>query len=235
MSLSESYYSKFAAAYVRGVVTQRQGTDQPFDLKLSLQKKNLDELSVDEIDEILKTGKTMGLKLYRFKNIHDELPRVKKVLGFLKSVEMKNILDVGSGRGVFLWPCLNTFPWIEVTCIDILPHRVDMINTVRVGGIDNLVSLAGDICDTPIAEKSFDVVTMLEVLEHIPDTLSAIRAAVNIAKKYVVVSVPSGPDDNTEHIHLITKNMLTDIFSQAGCNRLHYDGVSGHLIMTAVI
>jgi hypothetical protein len=32
------------------------------------------------------------------------LPRVRKVLGVLRGVHPANLLDVGSGRGAFLWP-----------------------------------------------------------------------------------------------------------------------------------
>ena len=235
MSLSALYYSKFAVAYVRGVAIRKQPTEQPLALTPPLLEKSLEELNTNESEEILAAGKAAGLKLYRFKNTHDDLPRVKRVLGFLKSVEMNSLLDIGSGRGVFLWPFMNAFPWVGVTSLDILPHRIDMLNTVKTGGIANLNAISGDICDSPIADKSYDAVTMLEVLEHIPDTLSAIRSAVRIAKRYVVVSVPSKPDNNPEHIHLLTKDVLTALFNQAGCERLHFDGVPGHLIMIAAV
>lgn len=79
-----------------------------------------------------------------------------------------------------------------------------------------------------------DIVTLLEVLEHIPDVEKAV-AAVRMARKYVVVPVPSKEDNNPEHIHLLTKKTLTDLFANAGCTRLHFDGVNGHLLLTATI
>ena len=85
----------------------------------------------------------------------------------------------------------------------------------------------------PIPEKSVDVVTMLEVLEHIPDVERAVRNAVAAARKYVVVTVPSKPDNNPEHIHLLTKGRLEELFRGAGCGRLHFDGVPGHLFVAA--
>ena len=39
-------------------------------------------------------------RMYSFKRGHEELPRVKKVLGFLRAVQPESLLDVGSGRGV---------------------------------------------------------------------------------------------------------------------------------------
>ena len=76
---------------------------------------------------------------------------------------------------------------------------------------------------------------MLEVLEHIPDVERAVATAVKMAKQYVVVTVPSKPDNNPEHIHLLTKDKLSQMFSAAGCTRLHFDGVEGHLFMAAAL
>ena len=231
MHLYELYHIKYAAAYVRGVAIQSNNNLLPS----ALIQKNLYELTAEETEEIIEKGKAAGLKLYCFKNSHNDLPRVKRILGFLRSIEMNNLLDAGSGRGVFLWSCLNAFPWIEVTSIDLLPHRVEMLNTVRQGGVTTLNAVVGDICSLETLYKSYDVVTLLEVLEHIPKPLAAIQSAVRIAKKFVAVSVPSKPDNNPEHIHLLTKDILTDFFNQAGCTRLHFDSVPGHLIMIAAL
>ncbi len=174
-------------------------------------------------------------KLYRFKRGHEDLPRVRKVLGFLKGIAFENLLDVGSGRGVFLFPCLEQFPWVEVTAIDLLPHRVEFLQTLTAGGIDRLTALEADLCQQPFPENSFDVVTLLEVLEHIPQVEKAVASAVRMARKFVVVTVPSHPDNNPEHIHLLTKDRLTELFHQAGCHRLRFDGVNGHLILVATM
>ena len=74
---------------------------------------------------------------------------------------------------------------------------------------------------------------MLEVLEHIPKVEQAVNAAVRLTRRYVVVTVPSKPDNNPEHIHLLTKERLTELFSAAGCERLKFGGVNGHLIAIA--
>ena len=63
--------------------------------------------------------------------VKEDLPRVQVVLGFLRGIvparQCKSLLDVGSGRGVFLFPLLRDFPDIEVTSLDILPHRVELL------------------------------------------------------------------------------------------------------------
>ena len=200
----------------------------------SVRKKQLDDLTEEELAQLYAIGKKAELKMYRFKN-HEDLPRVHKVLGFLRSIWPENLLDVGSGRGVFLFPFLCAFPATPVTSVDLLDYRVEFLNDIRRGGMDQLTAMQMDICSDELPEKSFDVVTMLEVLEHIPDVQKAVCSAVRLAKRYVVVTVPSKPDNNPEHLHLLTKDRLTELFTNAGCTRLQFDAVPGHLFMVATM
>ena len=225
--MQERYDMKLAGAYVRGMAKQGK-----LELSEALLDQPLDELSQAQQEQLVAAGTAAGLKMYRFKN-HEELPRVKSVLGFLRGIQPESLLDVGSGRGVFLFPFLREFPWVQVTSVDLLDYRVELLDAVRNGGVDNLTAIQQDICTWDMPDDSFDVVTLLEVLEHIPDVGRAVRAAVRLARRYVVVSVPSKPDDNPEHIHLLTKDVLTKLFHEAGCRKLHFSGVNGHLIMMA--
>lgn len=227
-STMERWEDRLLAAYVRGMARRNLPLLPP-----SLMETPLELLTAEEIETIFHAGEAAGLKLYYFKK-KELLPRVKAVLGFLRSVQPESLLDVGSGRGVFLFPFLTEFPWIQVTAADILPHRVQMLQAIADGGIENLTILERDVCQWTEEEKRFDVVTLLEVLEHIPNTEQAIANAVRLAKRFVVVSVPSQPDNNPEHIHLLTRDILTNQFTRAGCTKLHFDGVNGHLILVAV-
>jgi len=171
--------------------------------------------------------------------VKDDLPRVQVVLGFLQGVvsagQCHSLLDVGSGRGVFLFPLLRDFPYLDVTSLDILPHRVELLQCIHDGGIENLHPLLGDICTWDAPDKSFDVVTMLEVMEHIPDTEAVVRNAVRLARNYIIVSVPSKPDDNPEHIHLFNKEDLKLLFLQHGCLKVKFMSVTNHTVMVAYL
>lgn len=164
---------------------------------------------------------------------------MQAVLGFLRGIvaagQCETLLDVGSGRGVFLFPLLREFPDLDVTSIDLLPHRVELLECIRLGGIGNLHPGLGDIRDVPLPDKSFDVVTLLEVLEHIPDTEKAVRNAVRLARRYIIVSVPSRPDDNPEHIHLFSNEDLLNLFLNAGCSKVKFMSVTNHRVMAAYL
>lgn len=169
----------------------------------------------------------------------DDLPRVQVVLGFLQGIVTAglchSLLDVGSGRGVFLFPLLREFPDLEVTSLDILPHRVELLQCIHDGGIENLHPLLGDICTWDALDKSFDVVTMLEVMEHIPNTEAVVRNAVRLAKNYIIVTVSSKPDDSPEHIHLFSKEDLKSLFLQYGCSKVKFMSVTNHTVMVAYL
>lgn len=223
--MNQRYEAKLAAAYVRGAAMEKKVL-----LPLKLTKKPLEELDEEEVNQIIHAGEAAGLRMYHFKK-KEALPRVKAVMGFLKGVQPESLLDVGSGRGVFLFPFLMEFPWVHVTSADILPHRVEMLQCISRGGVENLTAVEQNICQWEAGESCFDVVTLLEVLEHIPDVQTAVSNAVRLAKRYVVVTVPSQPDDNPEHIHLLTRDILTQLFANAGCTKLHFGGVNGHLVL----
>ncbi len=230
--MEERYYSDFACAAVRGYAS-RTGMLLPVDPVLLDAPCEL--LTAEEKDCILAAATALGIKLYRFKRSDALLPRVQRVMGFLKGIQCDSLLDVGSGRGVFLLPFLEQFPHVPVTSIDILDKRIELLSDISRGGISRLRAKKANICTQPFPDRSFDVVTLLEVLEHIPDVESAIRSAVAMARKYVVVTVPSKEDTNPEHIHLLTKAVLTEHFNACNVKKLSFDSVPGHLFMLARI
>lgn len=214
------YDLRMAAAYVRG---RLGGADTP-----------LEQLTDGECAALIGRGRQAGIDLHHFKTF-DELPRVRITLGFLRSVQPRGLLDVGSGRGVFLFPFLRAFPGVPVTSLDILDRRVKLLTAVSEGGVENLTAVKASICDWDAPDGAFDVITLLEVLEHIPNVQAAVKNAVRLARRCVVVTVPSKPDDNPEHIHLLTKPVLTELFSNAGVTNLKFDGVPGHLFLAAFV
>ncbi len=112
--MNERYYNELLVAYLRAVTG---------------------ETACEDLDSLMSSAKAQGIKYYDFKRSQPLLPRVKMVLGFLKTLQFNTLLDVGSGRGAFLWPFMDEFPNVETFSVDLLPHRINVLQKVRDGGI----------------------------------------------------------------------------------------------------
>lgn len=207
-------YEDIAAAYVRGREPKWAGL---------------------EVAALLERGRAGGLPLHRFKRSVPLLARVTKCIGLLRGLSPTSILDIGSGRGAFLWPLLDAIRGVAVTAVDPDPLRIADIQSVARGGVERLAGLALDVTALDLPSDAFDVVTILEVLEHLERPELAAREVVRVARRFVVASVPSKEDDNPEHIQLFTGASLTTMFREAGATRVEIDYVPGHIIAVVAL
>lgn len=221
----DNTYLQFAAAYVRG----RHLRSPDFDLPLSLQG-NFDALSDNGLREIYQIGQQSGLRLHRFKRSRI-LPRVQKVLGALKGICPTSLLDIGSGRETFLWPLLDSFPDLSVTAVDANPQRAEQLQAVAAGGIERLTAYQMDATALAFDDNTFDMVTALEVLEHIPQVQTALNEIVRVTRSFVIISVPSREDNNPEHIHLLTKSRMQSMLNAVGVSNAKFEYVHNHMIV----
>lgn len=205
----QRYFSHLAAAFVRG------------------RFEDLPENLTDE--EAIAYGLKLGLKLHKFKR-NTELARVKKVLGALQGLNPSSLLDIGSGRGTFLFPLLDAFSWLPVFSIELNPIRARDIHALRVGGVENIHAAMMSATEIGFEDNAFDVVTALEVLEHMDEPQRAAREIVRVARKFIVASVPSKEDDNPEHIQLFDKESFTKLFMEAGAQSVKIEYVLNHMI-----
>jgi hypothetical protein len=88
-----------------------------------------------------------------------------------------------------------------------------------------------DVQRPAFATRSFDIVTMLEVLEHLKDPQAALNGMVNTARRFVLLSVHAVPDDNPEHLHLFTPERLRQMAADAGALRTTIEHVLNHRIV----
>jgi 2-polyprenyl-3-methyl-5-hydroxy-6-metoxy-1,4-benzoquinol methylase len=220
---SDVYYLQFAAAFVRGSLP-----DLPEDLALPA----LGDLEESQLEQIYAIGREAGLRLHRYKR-SAQLPRVRKILGTLQGLCPAELLDLGTGRGVFLWPLLDEFPSIQVTCVDMLEHRIADLETVSRGGLTQVQPLLSELTQLPFEDKRFSCTTMLEVLEHTVDPQAALREVCRVTQQHLLISVPSKPDDNPEHLHLFQPSQIEGWLLELGAKRVKVDGVLNHLVVIA--
>jgi SAM-dependent methyltransferase len=209
--LAGRYYQELAAAFVRG--------------RLAIDGARTPE-------EWIRLGLRRGLRLHKFKRTGG-LERVGRVLGILRGLVPARLLDVGSGRGAALWPTLDAFPGLAVLAVDRNAQRVADLQAVASGGIDRLSTARMDATHLALADRSADVVTILEVLEHLPRPDRAAGEVIRVAQRFVVASVPLHADDNPEHIHLFNGPALQDLFTAAGATRVNIEYVRNHIIAVA--
>ena len=102
-----------------------------------------------------------------------------------------SLLDVGCGEGVLV------HAWAEA----IAPGRVvgiDLEEPSIQGGwserqAPNLEYRVMKAQDLPFVDGEFDVVTAIEVLEHVPDPAHTIAEMARVAQRHLLVSVPREP------------------------------------------
>jgi ubiquinone/menaquinone biosynthesis C-methylase UbiE len=207
------YYTQLAAAFVRGT---------------------LPDLLESPLEKTIQDGIDAGLRLHKFKR-NVELPRVRRVLGMLQGLVPGSLLDIGSGRGTFLWPLLDLFPGLETTSVETNPIRARDMDAVRRGGVANLSVVSSSAESLGLAGKSFDIVTILEVLEHLEGPRRAVAEALRVGRRAVLASVPSKEDENPEHLRLFDKASIEEIFTSAGARRVSVEYVPGHIIALAMV
>ena len=209
----ERYFTILAAAFVRGKLIVPSGLSDA---------------------EIIAFGRAEGLRLHKFKR-QTELLRVKKVLGILQGLAPLSLLDIGSGRGTFLWPLLDAFPYLEVTAIDTNPIRVNDINAVRCGGIETLHALEMDATAIELEDNCCGCRDRAGSAGAFGATTVAAMEAVRIARKFVVASVPSKEDDNPEHIQLFDQDSFEKLWLNAGASSVKIEYVLNHMIAVAKV
>jgi len=126
------------------------------------------------------------LKTFDPKEDPNEEMRIELVLNLLQNAsDVKRILDVGCGEG-FLMNTLAAKYNAQVAGLDISETRLARAKTNCARGNFAI----GDVRKLPYADSSMDLVSAVEVIEHIVPPEAALIEMARVSSRYVLVSVP---------------------------------------------
>lgn len=186
------------------------------------------KLNISEnLKNLIKIADSQKIDYHNFKN--SKLPRVEKVLGMLKGIKPLSILDIGFGRGKFLYPLLEEFSNVNITTIEKNSKSIEEVKFLQ-PNYTKLNIVEGDILKNDWFDKSFHTITALEVMEHIQDTEKFLDECVRLAYGWLILSVPSKEDNNPEHIHLFTEDKIKELFSKYNL-KPKFEYVLNHMII----
>lgn len=95
---------------------------------------------------------------------YEYLSYIRFVLSKLQSLHFESLLDVGCGDGRFLYELSKTFPKRNLVGLDFSERSIMHARALN----PNAKYLCGDITNTELMDEKFDVITLIETIEHIP-------------------------------------------------------------------
>ena len=120
-------------------------------------------------------------KTSEFKPLHDINPLRANYIDMRSPVAQRKVVDVGCGGGILAEALAHR--GAEVTGIDMgeAPLAVARLHALETGAqVDYRCITAEDLAEQ--ATGSYDIVTCLEMLEHVPDPSSVVNACAKLVK-----------------------------------------------------
>jgi ubiquinone/menaquinone biosynthesis C-methylase UbiE len=113
---------------------------------------------------------------------------LETILEMLSLVSFNSLLDVGSGEGVVLG-LINESHDVRLLGMDLDPKRIQVAQQLT----PSESFFVGDAQVLPFEDNSFDIIIMLEVLEHVGNPRLALSEAHRVTRNYLLASVPHEP------------------------------------------
>lgn len=163
-----------------------------------------------------------------FQSIPVEEERISRTISLIPA-DVRTILDVGCGNGAFLNSLSDVY---ETVGLDASSEALKHVHSK---------SVHGDISELPFDPESFDLLTCLEVLEHLPLDVfkKALSEIQRVAKKYILISVPNSEDldyhlvicpecrcwyNPNRHVRSFNSQKLESLFGRFVLSELHEIG-----------
>ncbi len=116
----------------------------------------------------------------------ENLQRINTTINLIPK-DVRSLLDAGCGNGIFLNTLAQRRPHLEMHGIDRSEDALQYVKVPR---------SIGDVTDIRIPDRTYDCVSCLEVIEHIPYPYykKALSELARVGKKYLLISVPYNED-----------------------------------------
>jgi SAM-dependent methyltransferase len=108
----------------------------------------------------------------------------RRLRALLADLDPHSLLDAGCGEGEMLRRDVLP-PAVRPVCLDLRPASL-----AEIAGPQRVCA---SVLSMPFADRSFDAVTCLEVLEHLDNPAAAVRELARVSRRAVVLSVPFEP------------------------------------------
>lgn len=115
---------------------------------------------------------------------------IKKIISLVEGLKPRSLLDVGCGEGKMILELSKTMPGEIMHGVDLSERAILFAKAFNYGNGSTFES-----CDVSVLSKKYDVITLIETIEHIPEEVipgfvKSIAGRLNKEGR-VVVSVPS--------------------------------------------
>lgn len=109
---------------------------------------------------------------------------------------INNILDIGCGEGFLLEHLPSHVQYIGIDnsseAIQLAKNN-KILKSENPKKIQNIKFQKESVYSLPFSDNEFDLITCLEVLEHLKDYEKALSEIKRVAKKWIIISVPHEP------------------------------------------
>lgn len=138
------------------------------------------------------------------------------IFSLMKDIDFATMLDAGCGTGVLLQQVLEKYPHVKVSGSEYSPQGLEFARKRIPQG--NFFTL--DLSREALNQR-FDLVTCIDVLEHIEDDRAALKNLAAMTAGHMILSVPLGPLFKAEvermgHVHGYRRRELEKKMYEAG-------------------
>lgn len=112
-----------------------------------------------------------------------------RIFKTLSSPETGRILEVGCGEGFVISHLRRQGLYASFEGLDQSEEALKMAKELN----PEVPFSCGDIYSLPVADKAFDTVMALEVLEHLKEPMRALKELCRVSHRVVLLSVPNEP------------------------------------------